>query len=125
MKARNVRESFGFAGLGIAHAYRTERNLRIHVVAVVLVGAMCMVLRVDSREVCLLALAATIVLSAEMINTAVELCVDLVTQEFHPLAAAAKNVAAGAVLVSVVGAVAVGLGVFGPRLFAIIKGLAR
>lgn len=67
-------------------------------------------------------LASTLVLSAELLNTAVEATVDLLSPESHPLAARAKDAAAGAVLVASGGALLVGVVVFGPALWGILQG---
>lgn len=65
-------------------------------------------------------LCITLVITLELVNTAVEACVDLVTRETHPLARTAKDVAAGAVLVGVVGSVLIGAVIFVPRLYQLI-----
>jgi undecaprenol kinase len=62
----------------------------------------------------------TLVLSLELINTAIERAVDLVTKDVHPLAKQAKDVAAGAVLVASVGAAVTALIIFGPRLWNVL-----
>lgn len=82
-------------------------------VAVVILG---FVLGLSQAEWLAIALSITVVAVAEIINTAVESTVDLVTSEWHPLARTAKDTAAGAVLVAAVGSVAVGLIVFVPHL---------
>ncbi len=63
---------------------------------------------------------STLVIALELVNTAVEACVDLVTREVHPVARTAKDVAAGAVLVGVVGSIIVGGIIFAPRLYQLI-----
>lgn len=65
-------------------------------------------------------LCITLVITLELVNTAVEACVDLVTRETHPLARTAKDVAAGAVLVGIVGSVLIGAVIFVPRLYQLI-----
>ena len=71
---------------------------------------------VSTTEWCLLILAMVAVWVVEALNTPVELLADAITKEFHPLIGQAKDVAAGAVLIAAIGAVVVGLIVFGPRL---------
>ncbi len=71
-----------------------------HLVAAILVLVGALVLRLSLHEFALLALAITLVLFAELMNTAVEVVVDLVSPDFHPLAQRAKDVAAGAVLLA-------------------------
>ena len=111
--------SFPFAFAGIGHLLRTQGNAQIHVV----VGSVAIILgflfNIERGEWLALALTITLVLAAEGVNTAVEAVVDLVTPGFHPLAKIAKDVAAGTVLLTAIGAVVVGLIVFLPRLWAL------
>lgn len=65
-------------------------------------------------------LCTTLVIALELVNTAVEACVDLVTREMHPLARTAKDVAAGAVLVGAVGSILIGVIIFARRLYHLI-----
>jgi diacylglycerol kinase (ATP) len=74
-------------------------------------------LRVPAAEVAIIVVCAMVVFAAEMFNTVVEAIVDLVTNSYHPLAKIAKDVAAGAVLVSAAGSVLVGILVLGPYLW--------
>lgn len=110
--------SFGWAGAGLAHAFRSQRNLRLQILGGIAAAIVGVVLGLPAAELATLALAITLVLSLEVMNTALEAVVDLATPELHPLARAAKDAAAGAVLVASVGAVAVGLLLLGPRLLA-------
>jgi diacylglycerol kinase (ATP) len=105
---QGVARSFDHAYRGLIFALRTQRNMRFHVVAatVVLVGSLF--LGVSKLELAVLVLVIMFVFVTEMINTALEFAVDLVTKEYHPLAKLAKDISAGAVLVSSVGAVLVG-----------------
>jgi diacylglycerol kinase (ATP) len=105
---QGVARSFDHAYRGLIFALRTQRNMRFHVVAatVVLVGSLF--LGVSKLELAVLVLVIMFVFVTEMINTALEFAIDLVTKEYHPLAKLAKDVSAGAVLVSSVGAVLVG-----------------
>jgi diacylglycerol kinase (ATP) len=93
---------------GILWAAKTQRHMLFHLVASVLVLVGALVLRLSLHEFALLALAITLVLFAELVNTAIEVVVDLVSPEFHPLAQRAKDVAAGAVLLASVGALILG-----------------
>ncbi|HBK61061.1 MAG TPA: diacylglycerol kinase [Firmicutes bacterium] len=122
MKARNLGESFRFAATGIVQAFRSERNIRIHLAAAVVVAALSCALGLPRLEAAVVVLATAVVIVAEMVNTALEHFVDMVTQEYHPLAAKVKNIAAGAVLVAAVGAAIIGIVIFGPRLALAISG---
>lgn len=116
MRARNFFESLTYAVSGVLYALRTQRNMRIHAIMAALVLLLGSALGLSRVEMAILALTAATVVAVEMVNTAVESAVDLVTQEYEPLAKIAKNVAAGAVLVSSCGAVAVGYFLFFHRL---------
>ncbi|MHA0033574.1 diacylglycerol kinase [Deinococcus sp. PESE-13] len=112
--------SAGFAWAGIAHSYRTQPNFRIETWAAVLALALTGWLRAPLAPI---ALACALVLALELVNTAVEAVVDLVSPEPHPLAGVAKDAAAAAVLLASLGAVVVGLAVLGPPLWAWVSRL--
>ncbi|HEY7014823.1 MAG TPA: diacylglycerol kinase family protein [Streptosporangiaceae bacterium] len=114
----NFWRSFLFAGQGVWHAVRHQRNMRVHLAAAVAAVVAGLVLKISSMGWACVLLAIGLVLTAEMLNTVVESLVDLYTDEYHPLAKIAKDTAAGAVLVSSLAALAVGLAVFLPRLIA-------
>ena len=109
--------SFSFAGQGVWCVIRTQRNMRIHLLAALAAIAVGLALRVDAADWACILTAIGLVLTAETLNTVVEAIVDLCTDEFHPpLAKAAKDMGAGAVLISSAAAVGVGIAVFLPRL---------
>jgi diacylglycerol kinase (ATP) len=93
---------------GILWAVKTQSHMLFHLVMAILVLVGALVLRLTLSEFALLALAIILVLFAELVNTAIEVTVDLVTPDFHPLAQRAKDVAAGAVLLASVGAMILG-----------------
>ncbi|MBW2688786.1 MAG: diacylglycerol kinase [Deltaproteobacteria bacterium] len=93
---------------GILWAVKTQRHMLFHLVAAILVLVGALFLRLTLHEFALLALAITLVLFAELVNTAIEVVVDLVSPDFHPLAQRAKDVAAGAVLLASAGALVLG-----------------
>ncbi len=108
--------SFSFAGQGVWHVVRTQRNMRVHLLAGLAAVMAGLILRIGAADwACVLAVIG-LVLTAETLNTVVEALVDLCTDEFHPLAKAAKDMAAGAVLLSSAAAVGVGVAVFLPPL---------
>jgi len=117
--------SFGYAFAGIAHMLRTQRNAQIHLAITLLVLAAGVFFRITIAEWLALVLAIALVLSLEALNTAVEAVVDLAAPRFEPLAKRAKDAAAGAVLVSAIGAALAGLLVFVPRLLAWLSWLLR
>jgi diacylglycerol kinase len=108
--------SFSFAGQGVWHVIRTQRNMRVHLLAAVAAIAAGLALRIDATDWACILTVIGLVLTAETLNTVVEAVVDLYTDEYHPLAKAAKDMAAGAVLISSAAAVGAGIAVFLPRL---------
>src|SRR5215213_2959787 len=105
---QGVARSFEHAYRGMIFAVRTQRNMRFHVVVAVVVLVASLLLGVSRLELAVLVLTILLVFVTELFNTAMEFIVDLATKEYHPLAKLAKDVSAGAVLVSSVGAVLVG-----------------
>ncbi|MGB3633903.1 MAG: diacylglycerol kinase [Rubrobacteraceae bacterium] len=105
---QNVAQSFNHAYRGMVYAVRTQRNMRFHVGASLVVLIVSLLVGVSTLELAALVLAIMIVFITEMFNTAMEFAVDLVTDEYHLLAKLAKDVSAGAVLVSSIGAILVG-----------------
>lgn len=95
----------------------TQHNAWLHAVATCAVVAAGVVWDVSAVDWCLLALATMAVWTAEALNTAFEFLTDVASPAFHPLAEKAKDVAAGAVLLTAIGAAVVGLIVFGPRVW--------
>jgi diacylglycerol kinase (ATP) len=111
----NFWRSFLFAGQGVWHAVRHQRNMRVHLAAAVAAVVAGLVLKISAVDWACVLLAIGLVLTAEMLNTVVESLVDLYTDEYHPLAKIAKDTAAGAVLISSATALGVGIAVFVPR----------
>ncbi|MBI4276893.1 MAG: diacylglycerol kinase family protein [Armatimonadetes bacterium] len=122
---KRLAESFRCAFAGLAHAARTQPNLRIHVALAVLVVGLAVLLRVPAAQTAVLFLAIAGVIGAELMNTAVEALVDLVNDGPHPQAGIVKDVAAASVLVMVVAAVLCGLWILGPPLAGGVAGLLR
>jgi len=108
----SIIESLNYAIEGVVHVLRTQRNMRIHFAIAVGVLVAAIAVGVSRVELIVLLLSITFVLVAEMINTAVEATIDAATTSFDPMAKLAKDIAAGAVLISAVNAVAVGYLVF-------------
>lgn len=111
-----VIKSFRFALEGLKYTVVTQRNMRIHFLVSLAVLLTSLMLPISKLEVLILFLTISLVLFAELINTAIEAVVDLVTEEYHPLAKIAKDVAAGAVLITAGLAVLVGISIFFPYL---------
>lgn len=105
---------YAFAGI---QAVCSERNFRFHLFAMVVVIIAGFLTGISANEWTILLLAIAAVLSLEMTNSAIERVVDLVTDEFHPLAKRAKDLAAGAVLIAAIFSVIIGLIIFLPKWF--------
>lgn len=111
-----ISRSFGYAFEGIRTGILKERNMKIHCLAVILVTAAGTFLGLSAVEWCICLLLFALVISLELVNTAVEAVVDLVTEERKPLAKIAKDTAAGAVLFASLAAVIIGCIIFIPYL---------
>ena len=106
--ARDFVAPFRVAVTGIVHTFKTQRHMRIHLYVTLTVVLVAVLLKLRMREVLVLFFMISSVLVAEMFNSAIEAVVDLVSPNFHPLAKHAKDIAAGAVLVSTMMAIAAG-----------------
>lgn len=117
MKRRSLPESMASALSGLFMIIMAERNMKIHLAAALLALCLGLVLGINRIEWGLLSLTIFLVLIAEAANTALERVVDLVTAEYHPLARAAKNAAAAAVLLTAINALVMAGIIFTPYLF--------
>lgn len=116
MKRRPLLKSFNEAIDGVVFVLRTQRNMRIHFSIAGIVLTLSLVMGVKGTEFILLLLAVSMVISAELINTAIEAVIDVTTTSFDPMAKIAKDVAAGAVLVSALVSAVIAYIVFYPKL---------
>src|SRR5687767_12511922 len=99
-ESRPLVQSFNFAFEGVIHTLATQRNMRIHFAAAAVAMFACVFFGVTRGEFALILFAASFVIAAEMLNTAIEAAIDVATTSFNPLAKVAKDVAAGAVLIA-------------------------
>ena len=113
--------SFGYAFQGIFTCVRKERNMKIHCVAAVLVVIAGVILKISAIEWCICMVLFGLVMALEHVNTAVEAVVDMVTEEYHPLAKVAKDTAAGAVLIAAIMAAITGCIIFLPKIAQILQ----
>ncbi|MGW8957097.1 diacylglycerol kinase family protein [Paenibacillus sp. NPDC055715] len=123
MRRQAWRMTFRYAAEGMLYALRTQINMRIHVVMAFLVIAAGLSLRISRLDWLFIFMAIAMVIVAELINTAVEAAIDLISPDIHPLAKAAKDTAAGAVLLAAVFAVIIGIFVFYRPLLTLISQL--
>lgn len=110
-------QALRYAVAGLHHVVRTQRTFRIQLLCAAVIAALTVWLRLSALEAAVVALAIVAVLAAELFNTAVEAMVDILVQRNHyDLARLAKDIAAAAVVTSVVGAILAGGLVLGPPL---------
>lgn len=114
IKHRTLIKSFGYAVNGIRFALKEDQNIRIHLVAAIVVIGLSFFFQVNAFEMGILGVMILLVITTEMINTALEKTVDLITKEYREEAKIAKDVGAGMVLISAVGSVIVGVLIFAP-----------
>lgn len=105
---RDLMGPFKVAFNGIVHTFRTQRHMRIHLYVTMLTVLAALFFKLNIREILVLLFMITFVLVAEMFNSAIEATVDLVSPNYNPLAKFAKDIAAGAVLITTVMAIIVG-----------------
>jgi len=115
--------SFKCAFSGVWHVVRTQRNARIHLSVALAVIVLGLWLGLSRTEWAIIALTIGMVLAAESFNTVAEAAVDLATAEYHPLAKIAKDASAGAVLLTAMTAVIVGMLILGPPLWGAVLAL--
>ena len=116
MKIKKTLESFNNAITGIIDTVRTERNMKIHLIVALGILVISFFFDITKYEFLILAVTITMVIAAELINTAIEATIDMTTNYYHPLAKIAKNAAAGAVLITAINALLVGYIIFWDKL---------
>lgn len=119
MKTRLL--AFRFAIQGIVYGLKTEAHLRFHVLAAILVIGFGYWFSISPIEWCLVTIAMGIVISAELINAALERLADRITKEEDPLIGQAKDLGAGAVLIASIMAVCIAIWVFGPYIYRLLS----
>lgn len=115
-ESKPVFKTFLYAFRGIAAMLRTERNARVHAAATIAALVLGFVFEIGRVEWMAIALAIMAVWCAEALNTAFEALCDVASPDYHPKVERAKDVAAGAVLIAALGALVIGVLVFGNRL---------
>lgn len=113
-------KSFGYALQGILTGIRNERNMKIHCAAIILVTMAGTLFQITAVQWCICLLLFALVAALELVNTAVEAVVDLVTEEKKPLAKVAKDTAAGAVLIAAAASVIIGCIIFLPYVLELL-----
>jgi len=121
LKPTRFIDSVNCAIEGIIYTVRTQKHMRRHFAAALVLLLLVLLLRVTPLEFTVLTISVCFVLFAELMNTSLEVVVDMVTPDFHPLAKIAKDVAAGGVLVAAIGAVVMGSLILSRYIFPIYR----
>ena len=115
-ECKKLINSFKYAIEGFVSSFKTERNMKIHVLAMIIVIIFGFYLKINLIEWCFIALAIALVIGAELFNTAIETIVDMVSPEKNQKAKLAKDISAAAVLVFAIGALVTGVIIFIPKI---------
>lgn len=118
VKSKKIVNSFKYAIQGIFESFRTEKNMKIHILIMLLVIIIGVILKISSLEWIICVFCFAIVIGAEMFNTAIEKTVDIAMPQKNPQAKIAKDISAGAVLIFAIGSVIIGLIVFVPKIIS-------
>lgn len=116
LKRKKIINSFRYAFEGLISSLKTERNMKIHILAMILVIALGFLLKINTKEwiICIICFAN--VIAGELFNTAIETVVDIVMPHKNEKAKLAKDISAGAVLVLAIGSAVIGLIIFVPKI---------
>lgn len=116
IECKKLINSFRYAIEGFVSSFKTERNMKIHVLAMVIVVILGFMLKISLLEWCICAIAIALVIGAELFNTAIETVVDMISPQRNPKAKLAKDISAAAVLILSLGAAVAGLIIFIPKI---------
>ena len=108
-------KSFSYAFLGIKTACKNEQNLLFDIIFSIIVIILSLILKISIMEFTIVLLCIALVITLELVNTAIEYTVDLAMPRIHPLAKKAKDIAAGAVLIGAIIAFIIGVIIFLPK----------
>ena len=111
--------SFKFPISGLRYAYKNEQNLEVDIGIAVLVVILGFLFKISISEWAILTITVGLVISFELINTALEAVVDLITDKYHPLAKVAKDTSAAAVLILAIVSIIEGLIIFLPKIISL------
>lgn len=120
-RMKKLLNSFKYAFVGINSAFKTERNMKIHVAIMLLVIVLGFLLKIKVWEWIVCISCFVLVIGGELFNTAIELTVDLAMPKFHEKAKLAKDISAGGVLVLAIGSLIIGLMIFLPKILFLFK----
>ena len=113
--------SFKYSFAGLAYAYKNEQSLFLHAVGSLFAIIFGIILHISFAEWAIILISLVVVLAVELLNTAIEATVDLITKDIHPLAKIAKDCASAAAFVSGIAAVIICLFIFIPKFMIIFS----
>ena len=120
VKSMNLEISFNYDLEGFISSFKTERNMKFHIIIMLLVILAGVLLKIDKLEWIICTICFAIVIAGEMFNTAIETVVNMITTEKNAMAKNAKDISAGAVLILAIGAAIIGLLIFVPKILEYI-----
>lgn len=118
-KSKNIISSFKYAFEGLFYGFKTTRNLKIDLGFAILVVIFGFIFKISLLEWIVVVMCIGLVMSLELVNTAIEEAVNLAMPNIHPVAKISKDVAAGAVLLAAIFSTVVGLIIFIPKIIAL------
>ncbi len=121
MKSNNLLNSFKYAFEGIKKAFMMERNLKIHISCMFIIIILGIILNISLWEWIICILLFSLVISSELINTAIEEVVNLLSLDIKPHAKYAKDIAAGFVLINAICSFIIGIIIFAPKIFSLFN----
>lgn len=121
---KKIIRSFGYAFKGVKYAYTTQLNFKVHAVATLATIVMGVFLHISLNEWLWIILAIALVITAEMLNTAIEILTDIVSPEWNEKAGRVKDLSAGSVIIVAAFAVISGLVIFLPKLYQLLTNAA-
>ena len=123
MSLKKLIKSFKYATNGIISAIKTEQNIRVHLLIMEFVILFGLLFKISVFEWIIILICFMVVISSELFNTALEKCVDLASPNKNEIAKLAKDISAGAVLITAIFAAIIGIIIFLPKIIIFVKGL--
>ena len=114
-------KGFAYALSGISYAFRSQVNMRFHIFSTIIVIAASFFLQIDSAEWCIVLMCIGSVISAELINTSIEVSIDMISPNYNEKAGHAKDLAAAAVLVVCIVSAIIGIVIFLPKIIRLFS----
>lgn len=121
VKTKKLINSFKYAIAGIIASFKTERNMKLHILAMIIVILLGIVVKLSKLEWIICIILFAIVISGELFNTAIETTVDIAMPYRNEKAKLAKDVSAGAVLIIAIASLIIGVIIFVPKILAMLK----